>query len=662
MSKKKPKLKHSDDYRHKIKKDNQRFNDKVHRKRSKLSDEKSINSDEVDVSKSLKKKRQLKTFKETEEKYAPLDKDLDNDGVIDRFDNDFRDSDYFESTYDVDDKVKLEHKSKKIHRTNKYKRKNYTESLYTRTKQDDKSSDIKDKVSKKTKVGGDKKSKNKLKLTDGIDSKTLEAVAYLGVGKTSENVRDYLANGSDENVGTEAGEKTADISSKLTHGIKRYSDKRKAKKTINESKKASVKSKQTSKLKFERKKEVKTNKAFQKKKAYKKSLKKKQMKTSIYKHKNNSLKSRVKKGLTKVMKALKNIVTSKGKLILALIVILAILLVFIFQFAGTSIMAIINSTTNVATMSYLSSESVLEDINNEFSKYENSLQNELDSVADNYPDYDEYIINQNDDIGHNVHELLSYITARHGEVNSLSDVNAELTDIYHRMYQITYRAEVETRYRTKYGSYTDAEGHTHYYSYQVPYEYKKLYVNLDKTKMDTIIREKFAMYPDNLEHYKGLFLAQGNMAELFGNTDLINWNGGIGGGEEYEASEEVQKKIVDAAYITPSPGSGWCAMWVSQVYQNAGLGYIGGNACDMYRSYTYTSDRSKLEVGMLVAVESSSSGSNAGLVYGHVAIYIGDGKVMDNIGRIRVTTLDNWISAFCQHHPVGYGFPPSVQK
>ncbi|ERT59871.1 hypothetical protein HMPREF1253_0013, partial [Peptoniphilus sp. BV3C26] len=55
-------------------------------------------------------------------------------------------------------------------------------------------------------------------------------------------------------------------------------------------------------------------------------------------------------------------------------------------------------------------------------------------------------------------------------------------------------------------------------------------------------------------------------------------------------------------------------------------------------------------------------GSTAGLTYGHVGIYIGDGKVMDNIGRIRVTTLDNWIASFCKHHPVGFGFPPNVKK
>ncbi|HEO8304241.1 TPA: DEAD/DEAH box helicase family protein [Streptococcus agalactiae] len=37
--------------------------------------------------------------------YDPLSKDLDNDGVSDRYDNDFRDSDYFETTYDVEDNI-----------------------------------------------------------------------------------------------------------------------------------------------------------------------------------------------------------------------------------------------------------------------------------------------------------------------------------------------------------------------------------------------------------------------------------------------------------------------------------------------------------------------------------------------------------------------------
>ena len=45
-----------------------------------------------------------------------------------------------------------------------------------------------------------------------------------------------------------------------------------------------------------------------------------------------------------------------------------------------------------------------------------------------------------------------------------------------------------------------------------------------------------------------------------------------------------------------------------------------------------------------------------------LAFALKPGKVMDNIGRIRVTTIDNWIASFCKHHPVGFGFPPNVTK
>lgn len=44
--------------------------------------------------------------------YDPLAKDLDIDGVPDRYDNDFRDSDYFETTYDVEDNLNARSESK----------------------------------------------------------------------------------------------------------------------------------------------------------------------------------------------------------------------------------------------------------------------------------------------------------------------------------------------------------------------------------------------------------------------------------------------------------------------------------------------------------------------------------------------------------------------
>ena len=54
--------------------------------------------------------------------YDPLSKDLDNDGIPDRYDNDFRSSNYFESTYDVDG-LKLDDKKSTLGQLEKFKAK-----------------------------------------------------------------------------------------------------------------------------------------------------------------------------------------------------------------------------------------------------------------------------------------------------------------------------------------------------------------------------------------------------------------------------------------------------------------------------------------------------------------------------------------------------------
>lgn len=677
------KLKDTNDYRGKIVHEKERFQDKVHEKTSKVSayNEKSYGTSKRNAKYRVSDKGSITSVTETgradyvtEVKdgkiYDPLGKDLDNDGIIDRYDNDFRDSDYFESTYDVDDNLHKKDEfigsSSKNYKAQKsrYKRKNYTDSLYTRKKDDvlkeNKPEDKKtgkDTASKKVHSSIYKEQKKKLKKD------MVKVSALSGLAKGSETVRDYLSHGSDENQGVEAGEKTADISSKLIHGIKKYSDKKGAKRGYDLTNKDYKIRKRKSKLEFrDAKKELKKTDEYKRASAYKRFQKKNQVKAAISRENKSRLRDRIKEGLIGTLKSSKDMIIRKAKGLMLIFIGIIILGTFVINFAGTGMTGFMNSTSSVLTTSYLSKPNVLSEINQKFSDMEGELQSEVDHVKENYPGYDEYILNNTEYIGHNVHELLSYITSRCGEVKSVSEVESILKELFESMYDLEYREEIEIRYRTVTETYTDEDGNEYTESHEEPYEYKKLIVTLHKKEMDSIIRKVFANYPDNLKHYEALFLAQGNMREAFGNSDLISANGGIGGGKEYEASTEVQKKIVNAAYITPSPGAGWCAMWVSQVYQNAGLGYIGGNACDMYRNYTFTSDRSKLKVGMLVAVESSSSGSSAGLTYGHVGIYIGDGKVIDNIGRIRVTTLDDWIATFCKHHPVGFGFPPNVKK
>ena len=187
------KLKHNDDYRGKIVHEKERFQDKVHEKTSKISadNEKDYGNSKRNAKYRVSDKGSITSVTETgradyvtEVKdgkiYDPLGKDLDNDGIIDRYDNDFRDSDYFESTYDVEDNLhhKAENtnsfsKSQKAQKRN-YKRKNYTESLYTRKKDDvlkeNKPEDKKtgkDTASKKVHSSIYKEQKKKLKKRHG---------------------------------------------------------------------------------------------------------------------------------------------------------------------------------------------------------------------------------------------------------------------------------------------------------------------------------------------------------------------------------------------------------------------------------------------------------------------------------------------------------------
>ena len=102
--------------------------------------------------------------------------------------------------------------------------------------------------------------------------------------------------------------------------------------------------------------------------------------------------------------------------------------------------------------------------------------------------------------------------------------------------------------------------------------------------------------------------------------------------------------VIAACYSTGSPGYNLCAAWVTYVFNNAGVGRFNGNANDMYANWCYSSDLSELQPGMIVAVGTNPKGGWAGLVYGHVGIYVGDGIVMENIGYIARTPISDWIS------------------
>ena len=608
-----------------------------------------------------KVRKELRTegkYSQNEEIYDPLGKDLDNDGIIDRYDNDFRDSDYFESTYDVEDNLHTkegitEHSNKKHNAQKKlYKRKNYSDKVYTRKKEDNHADD---------KTEGKKSSKEMIQGRE--KKKSAKGSVLSGLAKGSEAVRDYLSHGSDENQGVETGEKIADGNSKLLHGIKNYADKKKAKKSYNLSKKDYKIRKRKSKLEFrEAKEELKKTKEYKQANAFKKFQKKKQMKSAIGKRNKSRLRDRIKESLIGTLKSSKEMLIRKAKGLMMIVIGLIILGTFIIQFAGTSMTGMINSTSGVLTTTYLSDQNVLSEINQQFSGLEEGLQDEISSVEENYPGYDEYLIEKEGEIGHNTHELLSYITSRCGEIKDSKEVQSIIHDIFTKMYDLSYREEIEIRYRTVTETYTDEDGNEHTESHEEAYEYKKLIVTLKKREMDSIVREIFAEYPDNVLHYEALLASKGNMETVFGRgngnlSEIVDnpdfSNPGIAFDDVTvkalfnEAEKHIGKRYVFGAN---GPNNFDCSSFVCWSFTHSGVKNMPRTtAWGIYKTYCNPVSPSEAKAGDIIFFKNTY---DSGSPISHVGIYAGNGMMIHAGDPIRFVSIN---TPYWREHFYGFG-------
>ena len=608
-----------------------------------------------------KVRKELRTegkYSQNEEIYDPLGKDLDNDGIIDRYDNDFRDSDYFESTYDVEDNLHTkegitEHSNKKHNAQKKlYKRKNYSDKVYTRKKEDNHADD---------KTEGKKSSKEMIQGRE--KKKSAKGSVLSGLAKGSEAVRDYLSHGSDENQGVETGEKIADGNSKLLHGIKNYADKKKAKKSYNLSKKDYKIRKRKSKLEFrEAKEELKKTKEYKQANAFKKFQKKKQMKSAIGKRNKSRLRDRIKESLIGTLKSSKEMLIRKAKGLMMIVIGLIILGTFIIQFAGTSMTGMINSTSGVLTTTYLSDQNVLSEINQQFSGLEEGLQDEISSVEENYPGYDEYLIEKEGEIGHNTHELLSYITSRCGEIKDSKEVQSIIHDLFTKMYDLSYREEIEIRYRTVTETYTDEDGNEHTESHEEAYEYKKLIVTLKKREMDSIVREIFSEYPDNVLHYEALLASKGNMETVFGSgngnlSEIVDnpdfSNPGIAFDDvTVKALFNEAKKHIGKRYVfgANGPNNFDCSSFVCWSFTHSGVKNMPRTtAWGIYKTYCNPVSPSEAKAGDIIFFKNTY---DSGSPISHVGIYAGNGMMIHAGDPIRFVSIN---TPYWREHFYGFG-------
>lgn len=150
---------------------------------------------------------------------------------------------------------------------------------------------------------------------------------------------------------------------------------------------------------------------------------------------------------------------------------------------------------------------------------------------------------------------------------------------------------------------------------------------------------------DRLWYY---LMASGQMATGWNSIDNGEYFFNAAGAwvePERSAHTSSQSQIVGRCYNVPSPGVGLCSEWVSEVFYPVLGSYPNGDACDMFWNWCHSRDISQLKVGMIVAVPTHTH-TNAGARWGHIAIYVGNGMVMDNIGYIRMTSLAWWLNYY----------------
>ena len=472
------KLKHSDDYSNKRVEVSERFQDKVKeqsnragrretaemglsgsRKRNRNSDEvkesskdelsgyskqdfKSEYSTEAETQKNKKEKQriqQAKSQKETllenqtpiEQKseyviepYDPLSKDLDNDGVIDRYDNDFRDS-----------MISYEEKDRKSVKEKSYKRKNYKQEYHRSSKttefelktKDSKNADLLKDLpdDRKIKRVQNKQRKDLSKVLDSKGNlKKKNSLALSSTGVALEASKKYLRRENDDNAGVDASEKSLGASSKLVHGVKDYRIKRQNKKIKALGKYDDKILLRKSKLEFrDAKKLSKAEESYQKMNAYRKFQKRKRMKASIYKQNDVGIKERIKKAFIGAIKGTKELIKKKaakiGVIIVSLFLFLSVILNAVSLLGGLG-----GISGMILSSSYLTSDKEITVSDELLQELEADLIIKIQNIPTNYPGYDSYQY-QVGSIGHDPQVLVAYLTAKYGEYR-FSEVESEI--------------------------------------------------------------------------------------------------------------------------------------------------------------------------------------------------------------------------------------------
>ena len=117
-----------------------------------------------------------------------------------------------------------------------------------------------------------------------------------------------------------------------------------------------------------------------------------------------------------------------------------------------------------------------------------------------------------------------------------------------------------------------------------------------------------------------------------------------GKGQDYDSATDAQKRVADQARMEPPGRPGWCAAWVCDVFDHAGIATARMSYASDYMCYCPAAlNASSVKVGMIVVTPSTSTAPGIG----HIGIYVGGGIIrsMEQSGLVN-RSIDNWLATY----------------
>ena len=364
---------------------------------------------------------------------------------------------------------------------------------------------------------------------------------------------------------------------------------------------------------------------------------------------------------------------------LAVLVLVTILIVVMIIGGGASSGHLISNLfgDSAIASSYTAEDEDIKAVNQDYKDLEAELQSTIDSIESDHPGYDEYRYTLSE-IGHDPYELAAMLTVLY-ESYKPEEVQAKLTEIFDRQYELklTPKTEIRTRTETRIGHHTvhnpdgstDREEYT--YEVEVQYEYHILNVTLTNAALDAVVDE-IGFTDDQMERYLLLKETYGNKKYLFEDDIYANPDadsGGTSGGStgiHYEPSGEAltdsqfaamwqeASKYLGRAYVWggSSPSTGFdCSGFVCWVINHSGAGSVGRTTAEGLRQWTNTIPASERQPGDIIFFQGTYDTAGAS----HVGIYIGDGKMIHCGDPIKISNVD---SGYFKQHFLCYGRIP----